>query len=361
MIKVFSQNHAYGIEIGRGLLSSLGRYCSRLSVGKDAFIVTNARVKRAYGGICALSLKEAGFTVSFCLVGDSEKSKSLAVCGKVLERLAGFDRGKRPFIVALGGGVVGDLAGFCAAVYKRGIPYVQVPTTLLAQVDSSIGGKTAVDLKAGKNLAGAFYPPRLVVTDVELLASLPRRQLVSGMAEVVKYGVISDPGLFRRLEADSSKILAGGLKELEYCVERCARIKAAIVSRDEREEKGLRTILNFGHTVGHAVEAASCYSGITHGEAISIGMACACSLSVRLGLLDGANAARVENALRLYGLPVMAGNTLTPRLIIEPLFRDKKFKGKNRFVLLRDIGRPVIVDDVSPELIREVVRARIRS
>ncbi|MGE5307605.1 MAG: 3-dehydroquinate synthase [Deltaproteobacteria bacterium] len=350
-ISVELKDRSYRILVGRQILASLGGHCRRLGLGTDAFCVTNPTVKARYGKRAADSLRKAGFGVETVTVADSEKSKSFAVCSRLLGELARFDRQKRVFIVALGGGVVGDLAGFSAAIYKRGIPYVQVPTTLLAQVDSSIGGKTAVDLPEGKNLAGSFYQPRLVLSDISLLASLDARQISSGMAEAVKYGIISDPVLFSLIEKK-------GAGPLERIVAACSRIKAGIVSRDEREAKGLRVILNFGHTVGHALEAASGYSRYAHGEAVSVGMACACDISVRLGMLDGKAAGRIERVLTRLGLPTSFRGT-SPGSLMGPLLRDKKFKGKNRFVLLRAIGSPEVVEDVPIDLVRDVVEKRV--
>ena len=355
-INVNLKERSYPIVIGRGLLGSLGRRCRVAGLGTDAFCVSNPRVYKLYGRALESSLRAAGFGVARALVADSEKSKSFASCSRLLSQMARADRRKRLFVVALGGGVVGDTAGFCAAVYKRGIPYVQVPTTLLAQVDSAIGGKTAIDLAQGKNLVGAFYQPRLVLSDVAALGSLPARQICAGMAEAVKYGIIRDPGLFSLLEKEG--IGAGGDSALlERIVVACSSVKARIVEKDERDDKGVRIILNFGHTVGHAIEAACGYGRYSHGEAVSIGMACACDISTGMGLLDNAVARRIEICLRELRLPV-SFKGIAPGKIIEPLLRDKKFRGSNRFVLLEKIGSPIVVDNVPLDLVRDALRKR---
>jgi 3-dehydroquinate synthase len=358
MITVHLKERSYQIIAGSGVLASLGRRCAAADLGSDAFCVTDPFVKARYGKIISSSLSRAGLASTFFVAPSGEKSKSFDECRCLLEALARFDKNKRVFVVAAGGGVVGDLAGFCAAVYKRGVAYVQVPTTLLAQVDSSIGGKTAIDLKHGKNLVGAFFQPKLVLSDVSLLASLNRRQFASGMAETVKYGVISDPRLFGLLERKAGTLQSGASRELVPIIAACSRIKAGIVEKDERDETGKRIILNFGHTLGHALEAAHGYGGYTHGEAVAIGMACACDLSRRLGLLDAESAGRIERLLTSFGLPVKM-RPVAFRAIAEPYLRDKKFKGKSRFVLLSKIGSPRVVEDVPLSLVREVVASRM--
>lgn len=355
-IVVRLKDRSYPIVIGKGVMGSLGARCRAAGLGTDAFCVTNPVVNARFGRALEASLRGAGFGTARALLADSEKSKSFDSCNRLLSAMARYDRRKRLFVVALGGGVVGDTAGFCAAVYKRGIPYVQVPTTLLAQVDSAIGGKTAIDLAQGKNLVGAFYQPRLVLSDIAALASLPARQLSAGLAEAVKYGIISDPGLFLLLEKKGF-CAAGDPAALERVVAACSAIKARIVEKDERDENDVRIILNFGHTVGHAIEAASGYGRYTHGEAVAIGMACACDISTGMGLLDNRVARRIEMCLRGLRLPV--GFTgIAPDKVIEPLLRDKKFRGGSRFVLLERIGSPRIVEGVPLDLVRDVLRKR---
>jgi 3-dehydroquinate synthase len=262
-------------------------------------------------------------------------------------------------VIAFGGGVIGDLAGFVASIYKRGIPYIQVPTTLLAQVDSSIGGKTAVDLAEAKNMVGAFYQPRLVLSDIGLLATLDLRQARAGLAEVIKYGLIKDKKLFHYLEKNYDKIIRRQQGALEFVVWRSSYIKARIVGQDEKEEKGLRTILNFGHTLGHALEAAGGYRRYNHGEAVAIGILLACALSRRLLLLDSSSCIRVEDLIKAVGLPVRIKN-IPLNKIISAHYRDKKFIGaRNRFVLLGGIGRAVVKQNIPLAAIKAVLKERI--
>lgn len=358
MINVNLGERTYQIIVGRRILASVGARCAALGLGSDVVCVTSAFVRKRYGPAIAASFARAGTGCAFFAVPDGEKSKSFEECRRLLQRLARFDHRKRPFLAAVGGGVVGDLTGFCAAVFKRGIPYIQVPTTLLAQVDSSIGGKTAIDLAEGKNLVGAFYQPRLVVSDVCVLESLDRRQFATGMAEAVKYGIIGDPSLFSMIERGARSFVPGRHPGLLSVVKTCSRIKARVVELDERDVKGVRMVLNFGHTIGHALETAAGYGRYTHGEAVAIGMACACDLSVRMGLLDPVISARVERTLVSLGLPVTM-QRIPLRTLTGPYFRDKKFQGKSRFVLLRKIGSPQIVDDVPLDLVKEVVTKRM--
>ena len=337
---------SYDIIVGKNILKFLGGSLARLKIGSDAYIITNKSVKDKYAKAIYCELKHSGFGVEFNLVADSEKSKSITTASSVIQNMARYDKKKRIFIIALGGGVIGDLAGFIASIYKRGIPYIQIPTTLLAQVDSSIGGKTAIDLVQGKNLIGAFYQPRLVFSDVSLLKTLPLKQLRSGLAEIIKYGIIKDPFLFKYLEKKYRDIL--GLKEaaLEFVVWRCSLIKARIVQQDEKEEKGIRTILNFGHTIGHAIEAASGYKKYTHGEAIGLGMLVACQISKNLGMINTDVFCSIEDSADH---------------IIEAHYRDKKFIGtKNRFVLTRGIGHTVVSENIPLKIIRGAVKDRIR-
>jgi len=345
----------YQVIIGSRILARLGDCLKKLNIGTDAFIITNSFLKDKYGLILLKTLVGRGFSCHIKLVADTEKSKSMLTAGSVIKELARFDQKKKIFIIALGGGVVGDLAGFVAAVYKRGISYVQVPTTLLAQVDSSIGGKTAVDLELGKNLVGAFYQPRLVFSEIDFLKSLDRRQLRCGMAEVIKYAIIRDAGLFSFLENNAARILRGDPGALETVIYACSRIKADIVRRDEKETRGLRSVLNFGHTIGHAIEAAGGYTGYSHGEAVSLGMAAAVDLSHKLGLIDSNLQQRIRGLIKLYGLPLKAKGLNTAK-IVQAHYHDKKFSGKeNKFILIRGIGRPRIMRNISLELIKEVI------
>jgi 3-dehydroquinate synthase len=304
------------------------------------------------------SLSAKGFEVYSHMLPDGEIAKS----GAELFRLAygllakGFER--RDGIVAVGGGVVGDLAGFAASVYLRGIRYVNIATTLLAQVDSAIGGKTAIDLKEGKNLMGAFWPPALVISDVSVLRSLSKRELCASLGEVVKYGVIRDPALFNFLEKDSKKMLQKNLGAIEKIVLACAKIKAGVVTRDEFETKGERAILNYGHTFAHGIEGALGYKGLVHGEAVAIGMMMASQLSVELGLCSQDLPWRQMKLLTSMKLPVSVKKfNLKSAAILKSMMTDKKkSKGMLRFVLPRSIGKVTVEKDISFESIRKILR-----
>ena len=359
-VKVRLKDRSYDIFIGPGLFQKSGRLLKSLDVGRDAVVITNRSILRLYGKKFGAILKKSGFTASFEIVPDSEKAKSSEVATSVLNRIAARDRYKTIFLAALGGGVVGDLTGFIASIYKRGIPYVQIPTTLLAQVDSSIGGKTAIDLPSAKNLAGAFYQPRIVISDVSLLKSLPKRQLVSAMAEMIKYGVIKDRLLFEYLEDNYARILRGDERALEYVVSRSSNIKAAVVEKDEFDNKGLRTILNYGHTVGHAIEAASSYSGkYGHGESVAIGMAIAADIAFSLKMITREDSLRITSLIEKCGLPIQAKN-LSLSKIYTALLRDKKFiRGKNRFVLPAGIGRVRVAEGIPEAIIKRYIAAHL--
>ena len=346
---------SYQIVIGTGILGQLGTYLKKLDIGSDAFIISNAFLKNKYGEKLVKVLSESGFNCHFKLVVDSEKAKSIESASLVIKDLDRFDRQKKVFIIAFGGGVVGDLAGFVASVYKRGISYVQIPTTLLAQVDSAIGGKTAVDLELGKNLVGAFYQPKLVFSEIDFLKSLDMLQLRCGMAEVIKYAVIKDPRLFSFLENKHPDLMRKNPAALGTIINICSRIKAEIVARDEKETLGLRSILNFGHTIGHAIEASGGYKGYNHGQAVSLGMLAAVDLSNKLGLIDLNSVVRIRNLIKLYGLPIKIKG-LTVAKIIQAHYHDKKFSGKeNKFVLITGIGQSRIVRNIKLELIKAVI------
>jgi 3-dehydroquinate synthase len=350
---------SYKIVIGRGIFDQLGTYLKKLDIGTDAFIISNAFLKNKYGVKLVQVLSDSGFNCHFKLVADSEKAKSMETASRVIKALAKFDQKKKVFIIAFGGGVVGDLAGFVASVYRRGISYLQIPTTLLAQVDSAIGGKTAVDLDSGKNLVGAFYQPRLVFSEINFLKSLNTLQLRSGLAEVIKYAVICDRKLFGLLENKYQKVLQRDPATLEIIVNACSRIKAGIVAQDEKETLGLRSILNFGHTIGHAIEAAGGYRGYNHGQAVSLGMLVAVDLSKRLGLIDTDSVSRIRNLIKLYGLPVRIKGLPAAR-IIRLHYHDKKFSGKeNKFVLIGGIGKPRIVRRIKLDLIQAAIASQL--
>jgi 3-dehydroquinate synthase len=355
IIEVNLQKRSYDILLGSGITAHLGRYLKKLDLGSDAYVITNTPIKRRYAKTLERPLRQAGFSVRFKVIPDTEKSKSMERVSLVIRDLARYDKRRKIFIIAFGGGVVGDLAGFVASIYKRGVPLAQIPTTLLAQVDSAIGGKTAVDLSEGKNLVGTYYQPRIVFSDVKYLRTLGQRDLRCGISEVIKYALIKDPGLFGYLEKKLGDILNLNTPALEYIVERSSRIKAAIVSRDEKEEKGLRTMLNFGHTAGHAIETASRYVKYSHGEAIALGMLAASLISRQMRLIDESLYERIKSLIRSAGLPTrITGIPVSG--IIDAHYRDKKSIGRhNRFVLIKGIGRVEIVEDIPVKTIKQAL------
>lgn len=355
-IKVNLKNRSYNILVGSRILENAGREIRALDIGDNAYIITNALIKNKYGSILKGSLEKAGIGVKFSLIPDTEKSKSINTAAKILFDIASSSKNKKVFIIALGGGVVGDLSGFIASIYKRGIPYIQIGTTLLAQVDSSIGGKTGVDLPQGKNLIGTFYQPKMVISDVNLLKSLEKKQLSSGLAEVIKYGIIKDRTLFEYLEVNIEKILEKDIACLEVIVRRASAIKANIVGHDELEQKNLRTILNFGHTLGHAIEAAGNYALYNHGEAVAIGMLIASDISTMMRFSDEMVTKRIENLLKKAKLPTTIGKKITQNKIIQAHYQDKKFSGReNKFVLTEKIGQVKVVKNIPQELIKKAL------
>lgn len=347
-LRVELGERSYEVVIGPGVLEEIGERCRALGLGTRALVITNETVGRLYGGVVVKSLRNSGFDVHYAAFPDGEEYKSLKTAASLYDACvdAGLDRGS--WLVALGGGVVGDVAGFVAATYMRGIDFVQVPTTLLAQVDSSVGGKTGVNHSRAKNLIGAFYQPRLVLADVATLVSLSPREYRSGLAEVVKAGLIRDARFFEYLEREWLALSRLDPAVLTQAVRRSVEIKAAVVAADEREA-GERAILNYGHTVGHALEAAAGYGRITHGEAVSIGMVVEGKLSVDLGLLEPAALARIELLLSRLGLPTSPGD-VSYEAAREAMRLDKKaLAGKLRFALLERIGAATIVTGVSEE------------
>lgn len=328
-----------------------------LRIGRDAVVVTNKKISSLYGKTLQKSLAKHGISSKIELVADSEKAKSHKALVGLLDRISSYDKKKALFIIALGGGVVGDLAGFAASVYKRGVPYVQIPTTLLAQVDSAIGGKVAIDLPSAKNLAGSFYQPKAVISDVSVLNSLSGRELRSGLAECIKYGVIKDKHLFGYLEDNYKKVLALNKECLERVILSSSRIKAKLVESDELDNKGRRMVLNYGHTIGHAIEAASGYSGrYNHGEAVAIGMIVAARIASRLRILNGEDAFRIESLITKCGLPAVIRGLKFPA-IYEAHLHDKKFgRDVNRLVLPVRIGQARIVEDIPDSVITESIK-----
>src|ERR1039458_9491771 len=340
IVQVPLGNRSYAIKVGGGLLARLGAECAQLKLGQRCAVITDSNVGKHFAKAALKSLSASGFETVLITVPAGEKSKRIAVVEKCYDQLASHRLERKSFIVALGGGVVGDLAGFVAATYLRGIPFVQVPTTLLAQVDSSVGGKTGVNLTAGKNLVGAFYQPQLVLCDLDALKTLPKREFVSGLAEVIKYGVIYDAILFAQLEHNLPKLLERDAATLAAVIARCCEIKAEVVGQDETES-GLRAILNFGHTIGHAIENSSGYGKFLHGEAISIGQVAAANLSHKILGLPSGDVARIEKIFVQAGLPVKIKlNAVQRKKLFAAMKLDKKVSGGEvKFVLAEKIGK----------------------
>lgn len=339
-ISVQLGRRSYAIKIAPALLKTLGGECTRLKLGERCAIITDKNAGKYFAKTIFDSLARAGFSPILITVPAGETAKNLRTVEHCYDQLAAHRLERKSFIVALGGGVVGDLAGFVAATYLRGIPFVQIPTTLLAQVDSSVGGKTGVNLRAGKNLVGAFYQPRLVLCDLDTLRTLPEREFRAGLAEVIKYGIIYDARLFAAIERDLVKILKRDQKTLAPIVARCCEIKADVVSQDETES-GLRAILNFGHTIGHAIENSSGYGKILHGEAISIGQVAEAKLSEKILGLKTSDVERIESLFLHSGLPTHIKLTLAQkRKFFTAMRLDKKASnGEVKFVLARRIGK----------------------
>lgn len=342
-ISVPISDQAYDVLVGAGLLDQCGELAAGVLRAGRCVLVTDSVVGPLYAERVLASLTAAGFDPVVVTVPAGESSKSMACAATVCEEMiaGGLDRSSSLF--ALGGGVVGDLAGFVAAIYYRGIPFIQLPTTIVAQVDSSVGGKTGVNARGGKNLIGAFHQPRLVVADTETLATLPAREFNEGMAEVIKHAAIRDPEMLDRLD------------DVPSIVERNVAIKASIVGEDEFETKGVRALLNFGHTLGHAIENAAGYGRFLHGEAISLGLVAACRLSVEKSGLSGSEADRVLGALRHFALPVTLPSDIATDDILAATRTDKKFeRGGIRFVLLRRLGEAFVTSDVTESDLRQI-------
>ncbi len=343
-------DRSYSILIGAGSIARVGEELKPLNLGRKVALVTNSVVRPLYGTRLKKVLEKNGFLVRMIEVPDGETHKSLATASRLYDELVAFQMDRSSTVLALGGGVIGDLAGFVAATYMRGVHFVNIPTTLLAQVDSAIGGKTGVDHPEGKNLIGAFYQPRMVLCDPELLSTLPEKEIQAGMAEVVKYGVISDPEFFDFLESHLSEILQLRLDAVSVVVRSSCTVKADVVERDERES-GLRAILNFGHTLGHAVESLTGYTRYIHGEAVSMGMVAAARIAYRMDLCDERTVLRLKELLDRIGLPTTMPE-IDPGEVMRILSHDKKVRdGKVRFVLPRRIGEVVIREDVKPNTI----------
>ncbi len=332
-------DRSYPIYVGEDILAEIGKLMRQAGLGEKVGIVTDAKVAGLYLKPVEESLRRSGFGVSTVFLPEGEEHKSRDSVSAIYDRLVSERFERSSSLIALGGGVIGDLTGFAAATFLRGIAYVQVPTTLLAQVDSSVGGKTGVNHREGKNLIGAFHQPRLVLIDVAALRSLPRRELVAGLAEVIKYGIIADPGLFAFVEEKLESLLALEREPLVEVIAVSCAIKAKVVEADERESD-YRSVLNFGHTVGHALESLTGYEEFLHGEAVAIGMVQAASISVRQGYCDQESFERIRRLVSRAGLPTEIPDHVEPQELVKRMEVDKKSAGgKIKFVLCAGIGK----------------------
>ena len=349
---------AYDILIGHNILGDIGSTIKPLNPGTSIFLITSPRIGGLYANQLVASLNRAGYTdIRIHKIPDGEKYKDFNSYRKLLDDIIDFndDEEKKIFVVNLGGGVVGDLGGHLAATYRRGIDYIQVPTTLLAFVDCGIGGKVGHNFNGVKNIVGSFYQPKMVYADLNLLKTLSKREMKSGLAEVVKYGIISQPSLFELIENHLNEIFALDEKIIDKITADSYRIKADIVAKDEYDTKGIRATLNYGHTIGHAIEAASKYA-YRHGEAISIGMVCVNDVAVAMGKMDKNMAARIENLLVKIGLPTSIRKCNLSE-IMGYFMRDKKFvNGKNRLIFATDFGKTEIVEEVPMDLIKAAIK-----
>jgi 3-dehydroquinate synthase len=346
---------SYDIEVGTGVLAGAGPFIAGRCRLTHALVITDENVERPFAGLVADSLRRAGGRADVLVVPSGEPSKSVAAAERLWQQLLDCGADRKSVVVAVGGGVIGDLAGFVAASFARGLGFFQIPTTLLAQVDSSVGGKVGVNLPAAKNMVGAFWQPRGVLIDTDVLRHLPEREFRAGLAEVVKYGVILDAALFEYLEGQVAPILARDPQVLRHVIARCCRLKADVVERDEREETGVRAVLNYGHTFCHAIEAVTQYGEFLHGEAVAIGMTCAALLAERLNRVDSGFSRRQRSLLSAFDLPVRLPD-LSRDSLLAAMRHDKKVEhGQLRFVLPSRLGHVELVAGISPDLVRSVL------
>lgn len=352
-IRVELEERSYNIVIKSRVLAETGTAIGKFEFSRLA-LVSNPTVYGLYGKTVSESLGKAGFRVEEVLIPDGEQYKNLASVNLIYDLLLKAKLDRRSAVLALGGGVIGDIAGFAASTYMRGIDFVQVPTTLLSQVDSSVGGKTGVNHALGKNMIGTFWQPRLVWVDIETLRTLHRRDFLSGLAEVIKYGVIWDADLFNFLETKSKEVLDLDPAALEQIIARSCEIKADVVSNDERES-GLRAILNYGHTIGHALETATGYGTYLHGEAVAIGMCAEARLSNLLGFLDKSEVERIRRLALSYGLPAELPETRSELLVSAMALDKKTISGELKFILPEKIGRVKIQGGVSPDDVLKIL------
>ncbi len=355
-VRVNLGKRSYDILIGQR--SGFSDFVSERCKGRKAVVITDENV-RPHAERCLADLRNGGFDAASVVRPAGEKQKSLGVAAEIYDQFVEFQADRRTVVVAVGGGVVGDLAGFVASTFNRGLPLLMVPTTLLAMVDSSVGGKVAVNHPRGKNLIGTFHQPAGVWIDLTMLATLPEREYRSGLAEVVKYGMILDPDFFAYLENNTQKILDRDQSALAHILDRCCRLKADVVERDEREETGQRAVLNYGHTFAHAFETAADYGAWLHGEAVAAGMICASRLAERCGLITGDLTQRQLALLGAFGLPVKAEPWPTDQLIATMRSDKKAIAGKMRFILPRRLGEVDLFADISEADVRAILDSQV--
>lgn len=352
LVRVALGQRSYEIEIGRGNLATCGQFIAQRVPSHHAVVIADAQVSKTHAGQVSRSLQAAGFRVDELTVPPGEASKCVAQLQRLWEDLLTLRTDRKSVVVAVGGGVVGDLAGFVAASFGRGLAFVQIPTTLLAHVDSSVGGKVGINLPQAKNMVGAFWQPAAVVIDSDVLSTLPDREYRSGLAEVVKYGVILDPDFFSYLEQHIDQLNHRDPAALQTIIARSCRLKADVVEQDEREETGLRAVLNYGHTFCHAIETVTGYGTYLHGEAVAIGMLCASRLAEKLGRIDSSVTRRQHALLAALGLPVSVAG-LDLEQLMAAMQRDKKVEhGRLRFVLPSRLGHVELVGDIDPADVR---------
>ena len=343
--------NAYPVFIGEGILENLGEMLNLYNLSGQVVVISDLNVHKHYGEALTKSLNFSKKSSHLIFIHGGERSKSFRTIEKILTQMLELGCDRNSVVLAFGGGVVGDIAGFVASVYKRGIPYLQVPTTLLAQVDSSLGGKTGVNHPLGKNMIGTFYQPKMVWTDLTVLQTLPKREIVCGLGEIIKYGVIKDAELFKLVEDRLHEIVALDLELLQEIVLRCCQIKAGIVAEDEKET-GPRMVLNFGHTIGHALEAEMGYKKISHGEAVLLGMLVESRMALNLNILDIGDFQRIERLISRFELSGKLNRVEVGRLLKFIKADKKSSSGHTKIVLPRKIGEVEIVDEVSEDLIR---------
>jgi 3-dehydroquinate synthase len=353
-IKVNLRNNPYNIYLGKGAVSKVPGYVKKEKLGNFGIVITTSKIHSCHKNLINRSLRGKKHKIIY--VPGSEKAKSKQCLFSVIRQILKADTlNRKLYLICLGGGTVGDLGGFIASIYKRGLPYVQVPTTLLAQIDSSIGGKTAIDLPEAKNILGTFYQPQAVFIDPVFLKTLPKKEFKQGLAEAIKYGLIKDAGFFKFLEKNQPKVIQLHPPTILKLISVCSRIKAKIVAADEQETKGLRTILNFGHTFAHALESSLKYKIIPHGQAVAFGMIYAALLSQDLKKCSKNTSQKIVKIIKLYNLfyPLK----VDPLTLYRSLVYDKKFiSGKIRMVLLRRIGKVEVAEGISPQKIKEILR-----